>query len=292
MAEADKVSESDRMEQASLQRVVADAERSLASMPPGTRPFFNGFLLNAKARLGVLDKKILDAERENLEHARNEAAVAALAQQESRLTRDEKEEYSGFLAKRFFSRQDFAQLERFYRETWDRLSERGKDEMSQRIWEGIRHDQYKFSDLPQAVQEKEADRAYAVLKRREAQAGAPNRIPTVDRDDFIRAYENGRRKDASVILDRPSFRESMLLGTDSAPIRNSSAEVGKETEAARMRESSAASPADADARPLPSSRAKANLDASGVKLDGLVLTAADEVSVPGLPNTGPPKSRG
>jgi hypothetical protein len=129
MAGIEKVSEADRMEQAGLERAVADIERVVLASPPGTRPLFNGFLLNAKARLGVLEKKIQDAEREERDHATNEAAIVELAQKETALSAQEKETYGGFLKKEFFTKKDFAKLEEFYTHSWERLRGRLKSNL-------------------------------------------------------------------------------------------------------------------------------------------------------------------
>jgi hypothetical protein len=282
------------MERDNLQSTISAVETALAASTPGTREPLENFLRNASGRVLVLEKKIKDTKLEEENHAREQLALFDLAARETALSTKEKETYNGFLKEEFFTKRDFTKLSEFYAHTWDRLSEGGKDQMSHRVWEGIRRDLYKFSDLPQVVQEKEEDRAYAVLKKREAQSGAPDRIPAVDRDDFIREYEGGKRKDAAVILSRPSFREHMFLGKDSAPIRSREAEVGAEAQAARMRDHSAASPAatDSEAQPLPPSRAKANVDASGLKLEGMALAALPpDVSTAGLPNAGSPKSR-
>ena len=189
MAEIEKVSEADRLEQANLERVVADVERTLLASPPGTRPFFNGFLMNAKARLGVLDKKIHDEEREKEQQKSNEVAIVQLAEKESALNSKEKEEYSGFLKEDFFTKKDFSRLAHFYAHSWDRLSEGGKDEMSRRIWEGVRRDEYKFTDLPKDVQEKEERQAYKLLHDSPNLSATAARIPDKDRTDFLRAYE-------------------------------------------------------------------------------------------------------
>ncbi len=294
MADNDSELRFDEMERDNLQSAISAVEAVLTASSPGTREPLENFLRNAKGRVLVLEKKIKDTKLEQEDHAREQMALSDLAARETALSAKEKEAYNGFLKEDFFTKRDFARLSEFYAHTWDRLSEGGKNEMSHRIWEGIRRDQYKFSDLPQAVQEKEEDRAYTVLKKRETQVGAPDRIPAVDREDFIRAYEAGKRKDAGVILDRPSFREQMFLGQDSAPIHSRAAEVGGEAQAAAMRDNSAESPTvtDSEARPLPVSRAKANVDASGLKLDGMQLTALPpDVSSAGLPNARLPKSR-
>jgi hypothetical protein len=213
MVEADCTSQLDRQEQVSLERTVADIERKLLSMPPGIRPFFNVLLENAKGRLGFLEKRIQEAERERQDQTRNDAVVAALVQKETALTATEKETYGSFLNQEFFTKRHFGKLEDFYARTWDRLSEGGKDKLSHRVWEGIRRDEYSFTELPKTVQEKEEDRAYAVLRNRGA--GTAVRIPDADREDFIRAYDEGGPGEAAKVLERRSFRENMFLSAPS-----------------------------------------------------------------------------
>ena len=133
MAETDRIPETDRMERASLERAVADVERTLRSYPLGTRPFFNAFLQNAKASLGLLEKKIEEAEREQRDRATNEVALVELANKERALNAQEREAYSGFLKENFFTNKDFGALEQFYAKSWDRLSEGGKNQMSHRV---------------------------------------------------------------------------------------------------------------------------------------------------------------
>ena len=114
MAETDRISEADRMECASLERAVSDVERMLLSYPLGTRPFFTAFLQNAKARLGLLEKRIQEAEREQRVHATNEVAFAELANKERALNAQEKEAYSGFLKESFFTKKDCGNSENVY----------------------------------------------------------------------------------------------------------------------------------------------------------------------------------
>jgi len=81
-------------------------------------------------------------------------------------------------------------LDHFYAHSWDRLSEDGKDQMSRRIWEGVRRDEYKFADLSKDIQEKEESRAYKLLSVSPKQSANVMRIPQKDKNDFIRAYES------------------------------------------------------------------------------------------------------
>ena len=273
MAEIEKISDADRMEQAGLERAVADIEREVLASPPGTRPLFNGFLLNAKARLGVLEKKIHDEEREERDHATNEIALVSLAQSEAALSAKEKETYDGFLKKEFFTKRDFAKLDEFYAHSWDRLSESGKDQMSHRIWEGIRRDEYKFTELPKSVQEKEAKRAYDVVKRREVDSPTAARIPDKDRDDFIRAYEAGKQEEAKKVLERDSFKKNMFRESDSTEIKHANVELGKGAAAKGIEKGNAdvtKSGKDSEVH----RGGEAGIDLSGLNLDSVKMAEA------------------
>jgi hypothetical protein len=288
MADTDRVSEGDRLELAGLERVVSEAERMLLSLPPGTRPFFNGFLHNAKARLGILDKKIHDAERGQQEQARNEVAFVSLAQKEAALNAREKETYSGFLKEEFFTKRDFARLEEFYAHSWDRLSEGGKDQMSQRVWEGVRRGEYKFAELPKPVREKETERAYKVLHNSSIELKSAVQVPEKDRQDFLRAYESGNRPEASKILERESFRKSMFLGRDAKSVEHAGVDTGREAEGQTVGKEIAAGIVDgATSTPSGNGGNRGNLDVSDLNLDGVKLV---EVSTPpavaDMPKTG------
>ncbi|MEA3207164.1 MAG: hypothetical protein QOE70_221 [Chthoniobacter sp.] len=211
MTDSDYESNLDEMERSNLQKAISEVETALAVSTPGTRPFFEGFLQNAKGRVATLDKKIKESHERREARAQEQVAVAYLAQKEAALSASEKETYSGFLGKEFFTKNDFRSLEKFYANTWERLSESGKDEMSHRIWEGIRRDEYTFSELPKSVREKEMEQAYKRLRDSPNELGSASRIPESDRVDFIRAYEGGRREEASKILDRESFKQNMAL---------------------------------------------------------------------------------
>jgi hypothetical protein len=286
MAEVEKVSESDRIEQASLERVVADAERVLLAAPVGTRPFFHGFLDNARARLGTLQKKIEDGEKAEREAARNEMALVALANEENALSQKEKESFSGFLKKDFFTKSDFSKLEEFYAGTWDRRSERGKDEMSERVWEGIRRNEYTFSELPASVQEKEQSRVYAVLTKREKGLGRAGEIPQSDRTDFIQAYESGNRGEAGKILDRPSFRENMFRRANSSAIEHSTVVSGKESQSKATFDQMRSEPAAGQAPQKPPEGSLESLDLSSLDLSSLkVPRSPSEGLVAALPKS-------
>ena len=59
-------------------------------------------------------------------------------EKENGLTEAEKLKFAALLRKDKFSKADLAELDRFYKTSYDKLSERGKDELSKRIWGGVR----------------------------------------------------------------------------------------------------------------------------------------------------------
>jgi hypothetical protein len=228
MAESEFEIRRDEMERDSLQKTISDVETALAVSTPGTRPLFENLLHNAKGRIGALDKKIKDAQEARETHEREQAAGLALAERETALSAREKETYSGFLKEDFFTKKDFGRLEQFYTKTWDRLSEQGKDEMSKRIWGGIRHGQYSFSDLPPAVREKEMKQLHHRLTESAIGMGEAAEIPEKDRKEFIEAYEAGKKDEAAKVLERESFKRTMFRDGEAKGVK--SVEVNKHRE--------------------------------------------------------------
>jgi hypothetical protein len=277
----------DEIERTNLLKAISDVETVHAVSTPGTRSVFDNFLQNAKARLGVLEKKIHEAQREKEKEISNQVAMASLAQGEAGLNADEKETYSGFLKEDFFTKKDFHRLDDFYAHTWDRLSEHGKDEMSRRVWEGVRRDEYKFVDLPKDVQDKEADRAYAVLKKRQIGAGVVAAIPEKDRQDFVTAYESGNKKQAEQILDRKSFGENMFVASPSAARQSIAADKGQDAKSQQLAgdvksgaAASTSTPSNATQNPL-GNKDFSSLNLAGTKSpDGKAPLSPTQLPVP------------
>ena len=271
MSDDDNEARRDESERDSLQKTISDVETALAGSTAGARAVLEIFLLNARGRVAALDKKIKDSQVEKEKHAKEVVEAVSLAQKESALSSQEKETFSGFLKEEFFTKKNFARLDQFYAHTWDRLSEGGKDEMSHRVWEGIRRDEYTFTDLPKIVQEKEAGRAYSILKGRETEIGKPSGIPLADREDFIDAYERGTRDDASKILERQSFRENMAVG-NTGRFEHSSAGQSKEAErkaiAGKADQPQTARNEHKSSAPA---GAMADIDLASIKLDGMTI---------------------
>lgn len=201
----------DKIERDSLSKAISDVETAMAVSTPGTRAILEVFIFNARGRIAVLEKQISDVTSEREAQERQSTAALSMAQREAALSYGERETFSHFLEKEFFTRNDFGKLEQFYSKSWDRLSDEGKEEMSHRVWEGIRHDEYRFSDLPSTVKEKEAKLAYEKLSVPAVSTSRLAEIPETDRNDFVHAYQAGKREDAYHVLDRDSFRRNMAL---------------------------------------------------------------------------------
>jgi hypothetical protein len=276
MAESDFDIRRDELERDNLQRAIAEVKATLVNAKAGTRGILQNFLENANGRIGALDKKIKESQERRESQAREQAAIVELAQKETALNARERETYSGFLKEDFFTKKDFGHLEQFYGSAWDRLSESGKDQMSHRIWEGVRRDEYKFSELPKTVREKEMERAYGRLHGSAIGAGVATEIPDKDRQDFSRAYEAGKKDEAAKVLERESFKKAMFPESAAKGVKSAAVEIGRENDAKTTVEKTAAGPAPASsAKQTATGGGKANLDLSGVNLDGLKLAATD-----------------
>ena len=73
-----------------------------------------------------------------LEFGSPEENIAALVAVEKALSDSDQEEYSAILKHEHFTKAEFAQLEHFYSNGYDKLSEEGKRQMSRRVWDGMR----------------------------------------------------------------------------------------------------------------------------------------------------------
>ena len=258
MTEGDFDSKNDEIERDNLQATISAVETAIAVSTPGTRPLLQHFLQNAQSRVFALEKKIKDSETARENYSREQAAiVASLVEKESGLNAKEKETYGGVLKKEFFTKRDFAKLDEFYSHSWERLSEGGKDQMSHRIWTGIRRGEYRFEELPASVREKEAARLHQQLK-----AGAAvwlNQAPDSDRKAFVEAMDEHRNPDAEAILNRAG----------------KAAAAGAHHDAKLMLAKADTSGERSEAKP----EIKATVDLSGINLNGIQLVNAGSISI-------------
>ena len=274
MSEIDK---SDELEYASLQSSISSAERALRSSG-GTSVVLRNFLENARARMEFVEKKIKEAQEKDArveEDAKAYLTHKREVERETALSENEKQTYDSFLREDFFTKKDFGRLDQFYSKTWDRLTESGKTEMSHRIWEGVRRDEYTLGELPKSVREKETKQAYEFLRNASVANHNASQIPENDRNDFIRAYEAGKIEEAGQILDRDSFKKNLFRKADSREIKHVSSERGREADAAIMAKnlSTAVSGAQAGDGKTP---AASKSGISDVSLEGITLADAPE----------------
>lgn len=185
------------------------------------------FLENARARLDTIRFEDSKIEQEKKEHKEQEvASVAVLVEREKNLNAEEKEQYSEFLAKEYFQKSDFNKLDNFYAHTWPKLSEEGKSEMSHRVWEGIRHNEYKFDELPESIRRGESERLYQQFTVKATDEGLGN-IPGKDKDDFILAHDKGNQEAVKSVLSREVFTGNVSSQSESSKLEDSRTKVNK-----------------------------------------------------------------
>jgi len=293
MTESDFDIRRDEMERDNLQRTISEVETVLAVSTPGTRPLWENFLQNAKGRIGALEKKIKDAQEARETHERERLAISSLAEKETALSSREKEAYSGFLKEDFFTKKDFGRLEQFYAKTWDRLSESGKDEMSARIWGGIRRGEFRFGELPEVVREKEMERVHRRLQEAAIGAGVSAEIPEKDRQDFVRAYEAGKKDEAAKVLERDSFKKAMFRGSDSKGVKSVEASKQRESESEQLLAGAKpAEPAGAAAEKPQKPRAAGGTNLSALDFGGMAAgNTTPSVQPPAIANALPTSQR-
>ncbi|MDF1816329.1 MAG: hypothetical protein P1V20_29285 [Verrucomicrobiales bacterium] len=171
----------------------------------------------AEKRIGALEQDVscTGGEKERKEAERYQNLVAGyMVQNETRLTASERAQYGSFLAKDFFTREDFDELDQFYGSAYERLSERGQSEMSLRVWQGIREGEYQFTDLPSRIREKEMERLFGMLSDPHQIPDNLKQIPEKDREEFLAAYQSGDSGRAAQILNRDSFKENVSISTN------------------------------------------------------------------------------
>ncbi len=276
------VTESREAEYSRLASQVAEIEKLIMSGARSDAGYLLApFLENARSRMEAIKFDDTRVEQEKKERKEKETAtVAVMVEREHNLTAQEKEQYSEFLKLDHFTRESFGRLSEFYADggAWDRLSESGKSEMSHRVWEGIRQDEYTFGELPDEVRKKESDRLYQQLTGKIQADPSLGNIPQQDRADFIREHEAGNEKAASQILSRESFSKNVSI--------HSSKEVSKMDTSYSVE--------TAPASPEPTNKDKSNnlkIEKADA-MDGITLADASEVIKPDIPHIAGAKAVG
>lgn len=196
------VSQMDEAEYSRLADQVRDIERVLLSTDSGdVGLLLKSFLHNAKSRMEEISHvEIKDIESDKERKMTNIAQAVQLAEMEHKLSVTEKRQYAEFLQQDYFTKANFEGLEEFYAQSWDKLSERGKNEMSQRVWEGIKQQEYTFDELPEIVRKKESERLYLQLTGAIEPTEVLENIPPQARVDFVREYEARNEVAAAKVL--------------------------------------------------------------------------------------------
>jgi hypothetical protein len=266
-------------EAAQLKTAVANISAMLASgtacQGSASSILLATMLESAKSRLAHIERNIEEEEKEQRQKSASELAIAYKARQETKLNAVEQRQYAEFLEKPHFTKSDFGILESFYTKTWDRLSEDGKAEMSQRVWGGVRSKEYEFSELPDIVKDKEAQRLYDQLKSKAYDENLST-IPKQEREDFMKAWSDGKRDAAQKVLERASFAENVALSAGS--VRSESAKIIPKAAAAQTIELAASEAKEAKIEPS-NQAGRANL-----KLEDLLLAE------PGDSKSSPPST--
>ena len=273
----------EKAEATALQQAVRDLQAALAPTTPQLGSSSSGLLelmlSKAKKRIAELEKVEAAANTETKDKSVKELACKIKAESEAKLNAEERQQYEEFLGKEAFTKADFSKLERFYQSAWDRLSEDGRAEMSHRIWEGVRRNEYQFSELPDIVKQKEAQSLYDQLNSANVRDQNLLKIPEADRVDFTNAWSAGKREEAYSVLDRSSFAGNVALTTKRVvpadAVSKDDTKVAVSMEATRV-------------EPTPKPKPASKFSELDYKMDDLLLVDNGEAKIGPPPLSKPP----
>jgi hypothetical protein len=285
-----RISELDEAELGRLQDAVTKAENALyfaGNAPSDQIGKLRREIQVSKQQMGQIEVewKQKDREAEAKEHEQ-QMVLSTLVAKETALNPQERQQYGDFLKEKFFTKSDFNNLAHFYSHSWDKLTEGGKDQMSHRVWEGVRHGEYKFDELPDVVKEKEGESLYDVLRKDKKDSPELHAIPIEDRKAFLDAWANKDCRKAYEILDRPSFKENVAKSVPQSVVSESATVVKTETaerlvQTEKREESGSKKPTSGNA-----------IGETDFKLDDLKLRDADATNItPPLPSGGGARTR-
>ena len=236
----------DETEYRKLSEMVDTIEKAINQGKIPASDIMTNLLLNAKQRMGVLETQsgILHDQNKKDKDTQMNAVIVAMVERETRLNATEKQAYGEFLEKEYFTRDDLSELESFYANggAWDRLSEKGKEQMGIRLEEGIRRGEIEFSELSPNMQKKHSDWIYSQLSQGKDVGGKFASLSAEDRAAFMREHEAGNYGAAREILTNKDSFDYQLVDNQAASER--SAEAGDEREKAKSDEGSKSSAED------------------------------------------------
>ena len=209
-----------------IENMIAILENNLLKADPRERDALKNTVSDLRTRREEIQKRIKEREEQEQAQQRYNLEVSQAMQRETGLNSEEKSIFGKFLQKEFFTKGDLGSLGEFYARTYDRLTEEGKSQMDHRVWEGIRRDEYKFTDLQDSVKERISGGIYRDITKNSSLTSNIHGIPEQDKEDFISAYGSGDNKKAYEILDREGFKKNIAV-RELNPDKNKSVEQDK-----------------------------------------------------------------
>ncbi len=176
-----------------------------------------GELSNKIAQLAEANQRQDYSEKEKKEEKTREASsISYLVEQEKKLTAEEKEKYSNFLAMDYFKKSDLKELDQFYQKSWDKLSEEGKDQMDKRVAEGIRRGEFTVDEMPESMKQRLNGR----LEKHGIDMGAKG--APAERDSNTDAPHAGKSASVKVDPSKEIVSEDKAASKDTAKVAGGS----------------------------------------------------------------------
>jgi len=216
----------DEAEYQRLQAEIAETEKLLGSDPRITRSSVEKIAHPLRQRASHLEKDDYVQEKRKQSKGMVAVAIAQLVALESNLSHSERQSYADFLRQDFFSNADIPKLENFYEDggPFDRLTKKGKDEMTIRMVEGIERGALDVNKLSPSLLDKHLGHLHTMMKEDQLHPRIAE-IPEDKREAFIREFESGDRVKAQEVL---SGTASFYSLEESKPASERSIEAGPE----------------------------------------------------------------
>lgn len=193
---------------------------------PGQGYPLAAMLGSAQARLDSLraEEEHVTTEKREKEQ-KDQSAIAAMVERETKLNEEEKKKYAEFLSKDYFTKSDFRDLSQFYSDggSYDRLSEEGKAQMDHRVREGIRQGKFSRDELPDEVEKrtfKSEDRSQIRgQSSSNVRAAEATSVAHANRDSEIKAEFGGQETSDSDQKTKTSMPEGLAALANLSPVQ-------------------------------------------------------------------------
>lgn len=238
------MSELDKIEYEKLTELATKLETVLSRTGP-TQAGVSALLTSALGRIenlqheGVLNPG-QDEKRKN--RSTQEIAIAAIVARETRLSEEEKVIYADFLDKDAFEKRDLKKLEHFYTHSYDKLSDGGKAQMSQRIEEGIRRGNFEREDLPDIVRAQRSKDRKEIIESKSPEMEREQQSSLGLEDSLGSPLSDAVRSTASVAppekspnKETSSSQDAELLAQSLAGVSFAATDLPKTTESSAQR---------------------------------------------------------